>query len=168
MTQNAYETGVQKNIPAVLLYAFHGHEILMLHRDQKWNGLGGKLELGESPLDAAVREFKEESGIETQIEQWHWLGEVFFPNFKPQKKQDWSVTIFWTELSTEQKASLSASCPEGTLHWVPLSRIDCLNLWEGDHHFIPGVLNRTPFSGFIRYQNGRVTEAHIQRILSNQ
>lgn len=29
----------------------------------KWNGVGGKLEIGESPIGGAIREFGEESGI---------------------------------------------------------------------------------------------------------
>ena len=44
---------------------------LMLHRVKKendyhhgkWNGLGGKFEPGESPEECAVREIKEESGL---------------------------------------------------------------------------------------------------------
>jgi 8-oxo-dGTP diphosphatase len=36
----------------------------------KWNGIGGKLEANESPLDAMVREFREETGIVTQPTDW--------------------------------------------------------------------------------------------------
>lgn len=33
------------------------------HLDGKWNGIGGKMEIGESPIGAAIREFGEETGI---------------------------------------------------------------------------------------------------------
>jgi 8-oxo-dGTP diphosphatase len=36
----------------------------------KLNGIGGKLNGSESPLDAMVREFKEETGMDTFIWQW--------------------------------------------------------------------------------------------------
>ncbi len=36
----------------------------------KWNGIGGKVEPGEQLIDAMVREFREESGIETTGEWW--------------------------------------------------------------------------------------------------
>lgn len=36
----------------------------------KWNGIGGKVEPGESPIDAMVREFREECGIETEPADW--------------------------------------------------------------------------------------------------
>lgn len=34
----------------------------------RFNGIGGKIEAGESPRDAIIREFKEETGVE--IEEW--------------------------------------------------------------------------------------------------
>lgn len=53
----------------------------------KLNGLGGSIEPNETPKQAMVREFKEESGIGTQERYWHswlilesetWIMEVFF------------------------------------------------------------------------------------------
>jgi len=47
------------------------NKILMLHRikkendmhEGKWNGLGGKLEMGESPEECVIREINEEAGL---------------------------------------------------------------------------------------------------------
>ena len=36
----------------------------------KWNGIGGKIEPGESPIHAMVREFHEETGILTEWFNW--------------------------------------------------------------------------------------------------
>ena len=83
MSKNAFETGERKVIPAVLIYARDdGERVLMLHRNQKendyhrgkWNGLGGKLEPGESPLQGAKREFEEESGIKAELSDFKSLG----------------------------------------------------------------------------------------------
>ena len=57
---------------ATLCYIQKGSSTLMLHRNKrdqdyhsgKWNGLGGKLNPGESPEDGVLREVYEESGIE--------------------------------------------------------------------------------------------------------
>lgn len=43
-------------------------KFLMLHRNKhpnkgKWNGVGGKIEQGETPSQACLREVKEETGI---------------------------------------------------------------------------------------------------------
>lgn len=36
----------------------------------KWNGIGGKIEFGEAPIDAMVREFYEEADVVTKPEDW--------------------------------------------------------------------------------------------------
>lgn len=36
----------------------------------KWNGVGGKIEPGESPLEAMAREFREETGANSTLEDW--------------------------------------------------------------------------------------------------
>lgn len=34
------------------------------------NGIGGKIEAGEAPIEAMIREFAEETGVETTAEEW--------------------------------------------------------------------------------------------------
>lgn len=36
----------------------------------KLNGVGGKIETGERPIDAMVREFREEAGVDTEPSHW--------------------------------------------------------------------------------------------------
>lgn len=164
MSGNAYETGNQKMIPAVLLYAFHENKVLMIHRNRKendfhegkWNGLGGKLEPGETPAECARREFEEESCCITTSAQWVWAGQLFFPNFKAHKHEDWMVTVYRTELTKEQVSMIETQNKEGTLHWIPSSEVTSLNLWEGDRHFIPLVLKKTPFEGTFFYRDGKL------------
>jgi 8-oxo-dGTP diphosphatase len=171
--KNAYESGVQKIIPAVLLYAFFNDQVLMIHRNQKendfhegkWNGLGGKLDLGETAIECAAREFEEESNAKTSTTQWVWAGQLSFPNFKPHKNEDWSVTVFRTELNQEQVNQIITKNKEGTLHWIPSSEVLSLNLWEGDRTFIPSVLKKTPFEGTFFYQDGKLARFFFNPIL---
>lgn len=52
------------------------HDILLIRKLRPewqhglWNGIGGKVEQGEDPNDAMVREFREETGILTCWEDW--------------------------------------------------------------------------------------------------
>lgn len=171
--RNAYETGKQKIIPAVLLYAFFQDRVLMLHRNRKendfhegkWNGLGGKLEFSETAIECAKREFEEESACPTSIEQWVWAGQLIFPNFKSHKNEDWYVTVFRAELTDEQCKKIIHDSEEGTLHWIPSSELSSLNLWEGDRHFLPYVLKKTPFEGTFFYRDGNLDRFFCNPIL---
>jgi 8-oxo-dGTP diphosphatase len=182
VTSNPYESGAQKVIPAVLVYVevnkgLLGEEsqFLMLHRDLnsdskkakggatdfhegKWNGLGGKCELGESPLEAARREVKEEAGIDLPSTQLRPLGVIQFPNFKPKKSEDWLVFIFGAKLTHQPDL---VPCPEGTLHWIDKSKVLALNLWPGDHAFLPFVLKSQSVMGTIWYNEGQVERTWI-------
>ena len=69
---NLKEEEVTKIIThTVLIYIDNGDSYLMLYRNKrkddmnknKWLGLGGHVEFGESPFETVVREVKEESGL---------------------------------------------------------------------------------------------------------
>ena len=71
----------------VLGFAFNKRkdEIVLIEKQKpdwqkgKLNGVGGKLENeDESPLYAMVREFKEETGVDTKIDQWNLFGCMTF------------------------------------------------------------------------------------------
>jgi len=74
------------------------NKTLMLYRNKKendyhegkWNGLGGKFELGETPEECAIRELKEESGL--TVENPKLKGLLTFPNFDG--VDDWYVFVF--------------------------------------------------------------------------
>lgn len=161
---NAFESGRRKAIPAVLVYPRCGGQWLMMHRtgkkpgdvhQGKWNGLGGKCEADESPLETARRETMEEAGMELPAASFKALGVLQFPNFKPSKSEDWIVFVFSVE-TPESALKLDFSCPEGELHWTAKDQVLKLPLWAGDQHFLPLVLAGKSFMGTFWYQNGQV------------
>lgn len=51
-----------------LCFLFHNDHVLMIERNKQpnlglWNGVGGHIEIGESPVQSCIREIKEETGI---------------------------------------------------------------------------------------------------------
>jgi 8-oxo-dGTP diphosphatase len=128
----------------------------------KWNGLGGKAELDESPLDTARREFHEEAGLDLDASRFRALGTLTFPNFKAAKTEDWMVFVFTVPLEAEEVSRIGRGNDEGELHWIKDDEVPALNLWPGDRHFISHILSATPFIGTIWYDGSEVKKHWIQ------
>lgn len=108
---------------------------LMIHRvkkkndmnKDKWLGVGGKLEEGESPFDCAKREIKEETGLTVDKLRYH--GIITFVS-----------DLYGTEYmhlfsATEFEGDIDYNCDEGTLEWVKIENVYSLPIWEGDKIF---------------------------------
>lgn len=147
---------------ATLLYVRHQGKTLMLHRikkqndihEGKWNGLGGKFEQGETPEICARRELQEECGL--IAEEMTMKGILTFPLFA--KGEDWYVFVF---LVTRFSGELITS-NEGELAWIENERVLQLPLWEGDQIFLPYLDRPGIFSGSFTYQDGKLTDHHLQ------
>ena len=108
---------------------------LMMHRTKKindenhdkWIGVGGKLENGETPYDCARREISEETGLTAH--SLFYRGIITFVS-----------DIYGTEymhLFTCDKftGTLNKECDEGELLWVAKDKVFDLPIWEGDKIF---------------------------------
>ena len=128
---------------------------LMLHRvkkendyhEGKWNGLGGKFELGESPEECAIREIEEECGL--KVKSVTMKGFITFPMFDG--KEDWYVFLF----TADEFTGKLIDSPEGNLAWVENDKLTELNLWGGDKIFIPWLYQDEFFSAKFNYENGK-------------
>ena len=103
----------------------------------KWNGLGGKLEAGETPEECVIREVYEESGL--SLRNPKLCGLLIFPSFKG---NDWYVFVF----TANQFAGELIDSPEGQLAWIPDEHLLDLNLWASDHIFFPWIQEGRFFS----------------------
>jgi 8-oxo-dGTP diphosphatase len=133
----------------------------MIHRvkkandmhEGKWNGLGGKLNPGESPEECAVREIFEESGLRVHNPQLK--GFLTFPAFS--LDEDWYVFVYVVE---DFDGELIDSA-EGILRWVDNPDLPALNLWEGDPIFLPWLDRPGIFSGKFIYKDGRLVSHEV-------
>ncbi len=134
---------------------------LMLHRVKKendyhhgkWNGLGGKFEPGESPEECAVREVKEESGLNAKSIKMK--GFITFPIFDG--IEDWYVFLFVIDDYDGEKIDSN----EGNLEWIPNEELININLWDGDKYFIPWLFEDKFFSAKFIYENERFVEHEV-------
>jgi 8-oxo-dGTP diphosphatase len=143
-------------VVATLCYLRRDGRTLMVRRDKKpgdihkgkYNGLGGKLEPGESPDECVRREVREESGL--TVLDARLRGVLTFPAFKD--GEDWLVFVY----TATRCEGVQGDCPEGTLEWVETARLAELPLWEGDRVFLPWLEDERFFSGKFVYEKGRL------------
>lgn len=146
---------------ATLCYLKRNGSTLMLHRikkendmhEGKWNGLGGKLEMGETPEECVIREVLEESGFKIASPRLH--GFITFPLFDG--VNDWYVFVY----SAEDFEGEMIDSNEGVLKWIPDTELFNLNLWEGDKTFIEWMLEDKFFSAKFNYKDGRLLDYSV-------
>ena len=108
---------------------------LMLHRTKKendqshdkWLGIGGKFEDGESPEECMLREVYEETGL--TLTDYAFRGIVTFVSDR------WE-TEYMHLFTADGSEGGPGECSEGGLEWVPKEKVTDLKLWEGDKLFL--------------------------------
>ena len=108
---------------------------LMMHRvkkqndinKDKWVGIGGKFESGETPFECVYREIKEETGVTPK-------------NLKYRGLVTFTSNLFGTEYmhlftADGYEGKLDNDCNEGILEWVKKEDLYSLPVWEGDKIF---------------------------------
>lgn len=127
-----------------LCYIENADSYLMLHRikkkndinQDKWIGVGGHFEAGESPEDCLLREVKEETGL--TLTDWCFRGIVTFVS-------DIYETEYMCLYTAEGYTGELIDCDEGTLEWVPKAQVEQLPTWEGDRIFLRLLAEGAPF-----------------------
>ena len=142
-----------------LCYIEKEDSYLMLHRvkkvndinKDKWVGVGGHFEEGESPEECLLREVYEETGL--TLTRFRLRGIVTF-----------STDVYPTEYmflyTADSYEGEMIECNEGNLEWVKKSDVYNLPIWEGDKIFFRLLEEEVPvFSLKLRYEGDKLVEA---------
>lgn len=119
---------------STLCYIEKDGQYLMLHRTvkkndvnhDKWIGVGGHFEYGESPEECLLREVKEETGY--TLTSWRCRGIVTFVYGE-------AVVEYMSLYTADGFKGDPIDCDEGELEWIDKSAVPSLELWEGDRIF---------------------------------
>lgn len=147
-----------------LCYIEKDDKYLMLHRikkendcnKDKWIGVGGKFEEGESPEECLLREVKEETGL--VLTNYCFRGIVTFVSdeWEGEYMHLFTADAYEGELPEQNMID----CSEGRLEWVPKNEIETLNLWEGDKVFLRLLNEREKFFSLkLRYVGEKLVES---------
>ena len=132
---------------------------LMLHRVKKekdinrdkWIGVGGHFEEGESPEECLLREVKEETGL--TLTAWKLRGIITFGT-------DTCDTEYMFLYTADSYMGELKECDEGNLEWVEKSVVCELPIWEGDKIFFRLLEEQAGFFSLkLSYVGDRLTEA---------
>ena len=129
---------------STLCYIYRGDQVLMLHRTRKkndmnhdkWLGIGGGIEAGESVEACLLREAKEETGL--TLTRYRYRGVV---DFASDIYEDEEMHLFTSDGFTGDLIQ----CDEGDLEWIDRSMLLRLPHWEGDAIFLKLLDRDAPF-----------------------
>ncbi|MBR2261768.1 MAG: NUDIX domain-containing protein [Paludibacteraceae bacterium] len=117
-------------------------ELLMLHRkdNKKWTMPGGTLEFGESMTECALREVKEESGLDVIIKDI--IGTYTDPNIRVaysdgEVRQEFTIVYYGEALNYD----VSLDDESNQFQWVPLDEVIGLPLADSQKRRIVDVLS---------------------------
>ncbi len=151
-------------INTTLCYIEKDGKYLMLHRvkkvndlnQDKWIGIGGKFEDGETPEECVLRETREETGL--LLQNLEYRGILTFVSDK------WPTEYIHLFYSNDFSGDL-IECDEGNLEWVDIKDVYSLPLWQGDKIFLKLIEEKVPFFSLkLQYQG----ETLVNAVLNNE
>ncbi len=130
-------------IPRTLCFITHGDDILLLKRAAhkrvfpgRYNGVGGHIERDEDPLTGALREMREETGLDVINVRLRGVIHV------DAGAADSGIMVF--VVTAEATARAFTDSDEGTLEWVARAQIESLSLVEDLPILIPLLFDHAP------------------------
>jgi len=143
-----------------------GREVLLGYKKAgfgagRWVGLGGHLEDGEKPADAAVREVAEESGLVVPPDSLSRVASLTFV-FPARPSWDQTAEVF----ATTQYAGEAAESDELVPRWFEVTGLPFDGMWDDARHWLPVVLAGGQVTATITFAPDCATVAAIDPELS--
>lgn len=134
----------------VVGFAIWRDKVLLIHKKKgppyvvgKLNGVGGKIEEGETVTSSMAREFGEETGVETWPSLWNHVATMY--GAESSEGHSYELNILYTFLPDLGDFG-NIKNPEATgedLEWVPLDGFEKAGIVENLKWIIPLCLDNT-------------------------
>ncbi|MCE9608712.1 MAG: 8-oxo-dGTP diphosphatase [Chthoniobacter sp.] len=143
---------------ATLCFIVKDGRILLIRKKRglgagKMNGPGGRLEPGETPLAAAIRETEEEVGVTPlDVEE---RGDLHF-----QFTDGYSLhcTVFLARNFTGELIETD----EATPFWFEVGAIPYHEMWEDDQHWLPAILEGQSFRAWFEFDGEKMLSKDVR------
>lgn len=142
----------------VLCFIISEGNILLIHKKRglgagKVNGPGGRLEPGETPLQAAIRETQEEVALTPlNLEEAGLLCFQFKDGYSLRCHVFRALSFKGTPTETDEAAPF----------WCPVDEVPYDSMWEDDHHWLPLMLKGRQFHGRFIFDQDRMEFCQVK------
>ncbi|MEC7988258.1 MAG: 8-oxo-dGTP diphosphatase [Myxococcota bacterium] len=142
---------------ATLLFVMREDKMLLIQKKRglgkgKINAPGGKLEPGETPKEAALREIREEVGI--SVERAQYAGEHFFQFTNGYKMHVYVYTA-------DQFTGTPVETEEAIPFWCDIHDIPYDQMWADDRYWLPLMLSGERFVGYYIFDEDHLISYRI-------
>jgi len=143
---------------ATLVFVLTEREVLLIHKKRglgagKINGPGGKIETGETPMQAGVREVEEELKIvPTDLEEMGLLQFQFTDG----------LAIHCVVFTAAGFRGMPEETDEAKPEWFGFDEIPYEQMWEDDQHWLPGMLQGRKFAAYFDFDDESMLSKRIE------
>ena len=147
----------EPNIRATLLFVIRDGRVLLIHKKRgigagKINGPGGKIDPGETAIECAVRETREELHITaTGVVE---AGRLWFDFVDGTKIHCIVFRFFFNDGETTET-------DEAVPMWFAVDEIPFDRMWQDDELWFPSLLDRRPFELRATFDDDRLLDAEL-------